>query len=125
MDPPQEFKPIRYFRKLTLTYDILLSSEFRSLSKASRDVYIIFLYKREIKSSKGNGKPAKVANNGRIQFTENEAIKKWKIPKNTFWRAIKELKEAKMIELVHKGFGSNHDANLYGLVGKFNGLVSW
>ena len=125
MDPPQEFKPIRYFRKLTLTYDILLSREFRSLSKAARDVFIIFLYKRDIKSSKGSRKPARVANNGSIQFTENEAVKKWKIPKNTFWRAIKELKESKMIELNHRGLGRNHDVNLYGLVGKFSGLVNW
>ena len=125
MDPPQEFKPVQYFRKLTITYDILLSDEFRSLTGAARDVYIIFLYKRQF-CKKKQFKPSKLKNNCEIQFTEDEAIKKWEIgTKKTFWRAIKQLKDRKMIRIAHKGFGFTNDVNLYELLGKFDGICDF
>ena len=127
MDPPEEqtFKPVNYRRKITLTYELLLSKEYRSLSPTSRDVYTIFLYKRQFVNKKRPGKPKGLKNNGEIQFSENEAVKKWKIPKNSFWRAIDQLKRAKIIRVAHKGYGLNHDVNLYELIGIFDGVVKW
>ena len=124
MDPPQEFKPVDYRRKLVITYDVLLSEQFRSLSPTSRDVYVIFLYKRQF-ANKRRGKTRNLKNNCNIQFSEYEATKKWKIPKNSFWRAIAQLKKAKIIRVAHKGYGLNHDVNLYELIGKFDGVCKW
>ena len=124
MDPPQAFKPVDYRRKVVLTYEVLLSNKFRSLSPTSRDIYLIFLYKRQF-CKKRQGKPRTLKNNGNLQFSENEAFKKWGIKKAAFWRSIKQLKDKKVICVAHKGFGLNHDMNLYELIGMFDGICKF
>lgn len=123
MPPPEKpkFKKIDRSRIVFLQYNVLLSPEYRSLRAASRDVYMIFLYKRDF-SKKRSGKKRKITNNGDIQFTEHEAFHKWGIKKRTFWRAIAQLTQAGIIRVNHKGYGFEHDVNLYELIGKFDGI---
>jgi len=117
-----KFKPVKEDKNLFISYDVLLSDEFLSLNGTEKNIYIIFLYKRQF-SKKRSGKNRSLKNNGDIQFSENEAIKKWNIPSRTFKRAIAKLIAIKMIAVSHKSYGFNHDVNLYELLGKFDGVV--
>ena len=83
MDSPKDYghdnyKPIGFKKRVWFRYEIRFSIEYRSLSAKTRDVYEIFLYKRDIKTR--NGKPY-VKNNCNIVFTEQEAVEKWKFEK--------------------------------------------
>ena len=124
MDPPAKrgFTPIKYKRKVMVTYELLLSKEYRSLSAIERDVFTIFLYKRQFSNKKKTGKPRNLKNNGDIEFTESEAAQKWGIKTVTFRRSIRKLKDLRMIRVAHKGFGLYHDVNKYELLGIFDGV---
>jgi len=122
MVPHGKYKPIKYYRKLTITYEVLLSEQYRSLSATSKYAYTIFLYKRQFANSTRKG-VRNLKNNGSIKFPEEEAQGKWGIKKGAFWKSIKQLQQQKIIRVAHKGFGLHNDMNLYELIGIFDGVV--
>ena len=123
MDSPyQKYKAINPNITLHIQYEVLLSNEFRSLSKHAKTIYIAFLYKRRIPKGQSK-KPKRVTNNGELEFDQDEAKQKWGISSATYWRAIRELKELKIIEVAKQGNSLEHTVNQYRLLGKFDGVI--
>ena len=121
---PKQFKEPNLARPLNISYRVLLSPEYRSLSSTAKDVYTIFLYKRTFAKYR-KGKPGRLTNNSIIQFTEDDAVFKWKIKRSSFRRAITKLKEANIIGVTHRGYGGKGDVSLYELKGMFDGIVTF
>lgn len=56
-----------------------------------------------------------IKNNGKIQFTYMEALKKWGIKNGKFRKAIDELIRVGLVDIIHSGFGLYKDVTLYAL----------
>jgi hypothetical protein len=95
---------------------LIASEVFRSLSKTATTVYLDFLCRRVFVTPRG--KPGKrkyiLVNNGKIEFTYSEALKK-KITKPAFARAITMLVEKGFIDITHSGGVFDGDKSLYAL----------
>jgi hypothetical protein len=93
-------------------------------SKACRDIsssktfhiLLIFFRKRIMVQRKITGKKKGwiIENNGRIEFTYDEAQKKYGTARSTFSRAIKELVSLGFIDVAEYGTGLEKSKNLYG-----------
>jgi len=103
-----------------LSTEILFSKEYMSLTKTERNVYHILLYKRQTTRNKKG--VTKIINNGSIQFTEEEAKKKWEIKPASFKRAIKGLKAKGIIRLAGKVRATNNLVCLYEIMGIFRSI---
>ena len=88
-------------------------------TSAACQVYMIFLTK--CKTEKVKALPMRpeqkwiIANNGVIQFTYREALKKWGIKDKRFIKAIDELIRVGLIDIIRTGSGLHKDVTLYAI----------
>ncbi|MHC4461850.1 MAG: hypothetical protein ACYS30_10515 [Planctomycetota bacterium] len=114
----QRFKEVKWDR-MFVSKRMITSKAFRSLKTAAAcQVFMIFLTKCVPKQI--DGKPKRkdgwfIANNGEIQFTYDEALRKWGILNKRFTKAIDELVRVGLIDITKSGFGLNKDKSLYAI----------
>jgi hypothetical protein len=102
-------------RPIYVGLDVITSTAFLSLGGRSPHVFMLFLTKRQVKPDGTRRERWKTVNNGEIRFTYVEAEDRWKIPRTTFQRALRELEAKGFIDLTFRGSGMSGSANLYAI----------
>ena len=114
----QRFKEFKWDR-MFISKRMITSKAFRSLRTATAcQVFMIFLTKCQWKPIEGSSKRSKeyyLANQGEIQFSYNEAERKWGIKAGRFTRAIDGLLRVGLINIAKTGFGLHKDVTLYAI----------
>ena len=114
----QKYKEVKWGRMFVSRKQIT-SEAFRSLKTAAAcQVFMIFLYKCQMKPIEGSAKRKKeyyIANNGEIQFSYKDALEKWGISNGRFTKAIDELVRVGLIDITKSGFGLKKDVSLYAI----------
>lgn len=93
------------------------SEAFRTLNGQQKSVLFDFLMKRQIKQVRMSGgvKVPMIMNNGQIQYTYKEALKR-RITRRAFALAIDRLIEHGFIDIAKQGSGGKHgDVSLYSI----------
>jgi len=118
----QKFKEVKWGRMFVSRQQIT-SEAFRNLKTAAAcQVFMIFLYKCQMKLIEGKPKRKKeyyIANNGEIQFSYDEALDKWGISSKRFTKSIDELVRVGLIDITKSGFGLKKDKSLYAISGRW------
>lgn len=99
---------------------LMVESEvWGKLSETSMRVYLLFLTKRQMEKIQHKAGKSKrdfrIANNGEIQFTYQEAEDKWDITRPRFARAIDQLVGLGFIDITQHGSGLHRDKSLYAI----------
>jgi len=114
----QRFKEAKWDRMFVSRRQVT-SKAFLALKTATAcQVFMIFLNKcqwKPIESSPKRSKEYYLANQGEIQFSYNEAKKKWGIEAGRFTRAIDDLLRVGLIDITKTGFGLHKDITLYSI----------
>ena len=114
----QKYKEVKWDR-MFVSKRMITSEAFRSLKTAAAcQVFMIFLYKCRWKPIEGKPKRSKeyyLANQGKIQFTYEEALNKWGIKNGRFTKAIDEVVRVGLIDITKSGFGLQKDKSLYAI----------
>ena len=115
----QKFKEVKWDRMFVSRKQIT-SEAFRSLTTAAAcQVFMVFRYKCQME--KVQAKPMsrekewRIANNGEIQFTYDEALGKWGITQKKFTKAIDELVRVGLIDITKSVLGLQKDKSLYAI----------
>ena len=114
----QRFKEVKW-DKMFVSRKQITSEAFRDLKTAAAcQVYMIFLYKCQMKPVEGSPRRKNeycIANNGEIQFSYDEALEKWGITQKRFTKALDELVRVGLIDITKSGFGLHKDKSLYAI----------
>jgi len=112
-------------QKFYFDRDIAKSEAFRSMKASSILVYLDFRMKCKVKKNKGHSGKRNIwdiTNNGEIEYTYSEAVKKG-FTRARFMRAIDELVGKGFIDIYHSGSGGKKgDKSLYAISGRWR---SW
>lgn len=106
---------------IVLSQDLLKSEAYRSLRNTALIVFNDLRMKCQIKGAKGSKKnrssEIEILNNGKLVYTYEEAGKKKPpISRSRFMRAIDELVEKGLVDIIHSGnAGRKGDVNLYAI----------
>ena len=108
-------------RKMYIDYNLFNSPAYANLKNfTAARIYGLFLRKRVMKRIEGKPRRAKtdeyyIANNGEIQFTYNEAYKKYGIASSNFRTGIDRLVENGFIDITYTGMGVVKNVSLYSI----------
>ena len=114
----QRFKEAKWDRMFVSRRQVTSKAFLALKTAAACQVFMIFLNKCQWKPIEGSSKRSKeyyLANQGEIQFSYNEAEKKWGIKAGRFTRAIDDLMRVGLIDIAKTGFGLLKDVNLYAI----------
>jgi len=101
--------------------DLLESRAWLDLGGVAPQVYSLFRCRvqvvREGKPGRGQQRrsPYRIANNGRLVFSYQEALHKYGFTSPRFRRALEELVEKGFLDVAHAGGGTEGDATLYAI----------
>lgn len=92
-------------KHVVLEREMIFSQAFRELKGAAKDVVLIFMAKRQMKSYGRQGKQRWIVeNDGEINFTYGEAIE-YGITARRFARALDEAVEKGFVDVAYSGLG--------------------
>ena len=97
-----------------LKYDLYVSSAFRALRPATRDILILIYFEINLTSSKKRGKYTSViVNRFEIKLPYAEIQIRLGYSKKTVWIAFKEILAHGFLEVVENGGGCKGDCKVY------------
>lgn len=97
--------------------DLLRSKAFASLKTANAHIILAEFYcRRQVEKA---GHKWNIKNNGEIEFTYEDAHKRYGIADGTFRRAIDELRDKGFIDIAKSGQGVHKVTNLYSIVDRW------
>lgn len=100
---------------------MLLSKAYKELSPMDRDIFHLFLMRKQVsKPNRKNRSEWVITNNGEIIFTYNEAEEKG-FSRATFKRAITRLIKNGLLDISYQGTGRHKDFSKYAISDRWKG----